>query len=209
MSLKRPRRAPLAALFVALLAVVGLAAAPSAGAATVSSAPAATAAKTLGTTTVTTAPGVAEALLRSGIVPLPAPGTTFGVKYRNGVLVSYGFPITGSTADLAAGTGDITHSGGIVFVGKGRSLAVGSFDIDLAAGKVFATTVNGAAAHVPLLDLDLAKVRVGTVGTTTVVSGVGLKLDPVAAGVLNRTFGSKLPTDGSLTFGTANVRIRG
>lgn len=207
MNRKRLRRGPLAVLFVTLLALLGFAMAPAASAAPRTAS--ATTAKTLGTTTVTTAPGVAEALLKSGIVPLPAPGTTFGVKYRNGVLVSYGFPITGSTADLTAGTGDITHSGGIVFVGKGKTLAVQDFDIDLAAGKVFATTVNGAAARVPLLDLDLAKVRVGMVGTTTVVSGVGLELDPVAAGVLNSTFGSTLPTDGSLVFGTATIRIRG
>ena len=39
------------------------------------------------------------------------------------------------------------------------------------------------------------------------LSGITLRLDPVAARALNATFGLKLPTDGSLTFGHAQVAI--
>jgi hypothetical protein len=163
----------------------------------------------LGTTTVTTAPGIAGTLLKARILPLPVPGTRFGLSLRGGLSVSYGFPITGDTADLANGTGDITHSGGIDFVSRGASLEIGRFDIDLAAGKIFATQVNFAPARIPVLDLDLSGASVTTRHGCTTVSGVSLNLDPAAAGALNATFGTALPTDGSLTFGSAVVRITG
>lgn len=164
----------------------------------------------LGTTKVTTAPGIAVTLLKAGIAPLPQlPRTGFGVSFTRGLQVTYGFPITGSTADLAKGTGDITHAGGITFVSRKAQLAIGNFDIDLKAGKIFATKVNGAAARVPILDLDLSTLKVTTRNGDTVLSGIGLDLDPVAASVLNKTFGIALPTDGSLRFGSGQVTLKG
>jgi hypothetical protein len=41
-----------------------------------------------------------------------------------------------------------------------------------------------------------------------VLSGITLRLDPVAAQALDKTFGINLPTDGSLVFGTARVILR-
>ena len=60
-----------------------------------------------------------------------------------------------------------------------------------------------------MLDLDLSKLTVSHSGRDTVLSGIVAKLDPAAAGALNSTFGIALPTDGSLTFGTARVRLAG
>jgi hypothetical protein len=161
----------------------------------------------LGATTVTTAPGIATTLLRAGIAPLPVlPNTGVGLSLRNGLQVSYTFPITSSTADLATASGDIRHAGGIYFLSRRAHLEIGRFDIDLAAGKVFATEVNFAAARIPVLDLDLSGLTVSTRSDgATVLSGITVRLDPAAAGALNSTFGVSLPEDGSLVFGTARV----
>ncbi|HEX2905160.1 MAG TPA: hypothetical protein VHO01_17040 [Jatrophihabitans sp.] len=160
-----------------------------------------------GTTTVSTAPGIATTLLKAGILPLPDPGTRLSLGYQDGLIVRYGFPITGGNPDLATGTGDILHSGGITFRSWKARLDVARFDIDLAAGKVFATQVNGKPARVALLDLDLSGLKVGSSHGRTVLSGIGLKLDPAGAGALNATFGISLPTDGSLLFGSATVAL--
>ena len=183
-----------------------IALAPAAGAHAGVSARAATSSR-LGATTVTTAPGIATTLLRAGIAPLPVlPGTGVGLSLRNGLQVSYTFPITSSTADLATATGDIRHTGGIYFLSRRAHLEIGKFDIDLAAGKVFATQVNYAAARIPVLDLDLSGLTVSTRGDgATVLSGITVRLDPAAADALNATFSVRLPTDGSLVFGTARV----
>jgi hypothetical protein len=161
-------------------------------------------------TVVTTAPGIASTLIGAGVVPLPVwPKTGFRIGSIDPLKVSYAFPITGSTADLANGTGDITHSGGIAFYGKGKSLEIGKFDIDLAAGKVFATEINHAPGRIAVLDLNLAHLTVTTEHHSTVLSGISVKLDGAAAGALNSTFGLGLPTDGSLLFGFARVVIKG
>jgi hypothetical protein len=207
MSALRLRRGIIATLFALVLAGAGLLVAPGAQAHPTDGR---TGRHTsLGTTTVTTAPGIATTLLKAKILPLPVPGTRFGVSFRNGLTVSYGFPITGSTANLDAGTGNITHSGGIDFVGRRGSLEIGRFDIDLGAGKIFATQVDFAPGRIPVLDLDLSGLTVRTDRGDTVISGVALTLDPVAATALNTTFGTALPTDGSLTFGSATIRIDG
>lgn len=164
----------------------------------------------LGTTTVTTGRGIAATLLKAGIAPLPLlPRTGFGVSFRHGLQVSYKFPITQSTANLATASGDILHTGGIVFASRKASLEIGKFDIDLAAGKVFARQVNYAPGKVAVLDLDLSglKVTTGAKGST-VLSGIIVRLDAEAAGAINATFGTALPADGSLVFGTAKVELK-
>jgi hypothetical protein len=163
----------------------------------------------LGATTVMTAPGIAATLSKAGILPLPVARTGLGISLRNGLQVSYRFPITANTADLATGSGNIRHAGGIWFAGRHARLEVGRFDIDVAAGTVFATEVNFAPGRVALLDLDLSalKVTAGPDGST-VLTGITVRLAAEAADALNATFGLALPTDGSLAFGTAQVRLR-
>lgn len=174
-----------------------------------SATPSRTAATLRGTTAVTTAPGIAAALLKGGVVPLPTPGTGFGLGLFGGLNVTYRFPITGGNPNLAGPSGDILHSGGIDFVARGKQLEIGRFDIDLAAGKIYADEVNFAAGRIPVLDLDLSGLKVSTPAGSTVLSGISVKLDPAAAGALNSTFGLALPTDGSLVFGSAVVTLRG
>ncbi len=156
---------------------------------------------------MTTAPGIATALIRAGVLPLPTPGTRARLASLVPLTVAYGFPITGGQPNLSGPSGDIDHAGGVNFVSRRAHLEVGRFDIDLAAGKIFARQVNFAAARIPVFDLDLSHLTVATTGGRTVLSGITLRLDPVAAGALNATFGLKLPTDGSLTFGHAQVAI--
>jgi hypothetical protein len=161
----------------------------------------------LGTTSVTTAPGLAGTLIGAGVLPLPVPGTSFQLGYHHGVTATYGFTITGSTANLSGPSGDIRHSGGIDFVSRRGHLEIGGFDIDLAAGKIFATRVNYAANRIPVLDVDLSGLKVTTTRWSTRLSGIVLRLDPAAAGALNSTFGLALPTNGSLVFGSAVITL--
>ena len=163
----------------------------------------------LGTTAVTTAPGIAGTLIRSGILPLPAPGTGFGLGFSGGLSATYRFPITGSTANLAGPSGDILHSGGIYFVGLRGRLEIGRFDISLADGTIYATQVNFAPARIPVLTLDLTNLKVSTTRGATVLSGISLKLTKAAADAINATFKVSLPDDGSLVFGSAVVTLRG
>ncbi len=162
-----------------------------------------------GTTSVTTAPGIATALLHGGVLPLPVvPGTSLRVTRLSPLQVTYGFPVTGGQPDLAGPSGHVYHSGGIYFASRKAHLEIGRFDIDLAKGKIFARQVNFAAARIPVLDLDLSGLKVTTSHGRTVLSGIVVRLDGAAASALNATFGLALPTDGSLVFGTARVALR-
>lgn len=161
-----------------------------------------------GTTAVTTAPGIATTLIGKGVLPLPLPGTGIGIGFSGGLTVTYKFPITGGNPSLSPLGGDIFHSGGINFVSFRGHLSIANFDINLPTAKVYATKVNGAAARVPILDLNISGLKVTTVRGATVLSGIKLYLDPAAAGVLNSTFNLGLPTDGSLLFGSATVTLR-
>jgi hypothetical protein len=162
-----------------------------------------------GVTRVTTAPGIAAALIGAGVTPKPANDSTrYRVASSDPLQVNYGFPIIGGDPDLATGSGDILHRGGITFESKTAKLDLRRYDIDLAAGKVVATQINGAAGKVAILDLDLSKLVVKSEFGATVLTNITVRLDPAAAGALNSTFGLALPTDGSLVFGKARVALR-
>lgn len=216
LSTRTPRRLVLSALSAAvgLVVAVPLALAGPASAATTHATRHATihaSTHLSGATRVTTAPGIATALVKAGVLPLPVfPATRFAVGLRAGQpTASYVFPITGGDPDLAGPSGDITHRGGIDFVSRKAHLEIGRFDIDLAAGKVFATQVNWAPGKVAVLDLDLSHLSVSTSSSgATVLTGIAVRLDPAAAGALNATFGLDLPTDGSLLFGHATVTLK-
>lgn len=162
-----------------------------------------------GRTTVTTAPGIAGTLFDAGVVALPvAPSTVESSDGAKGLMLSYGFKITGGNPDFDDVTGNVRHSGGLNFVAAdGTALEVGKFDIDLDAGTIFAKEVNGDKATIALLDLDLSKARVTMPHDRVIVSNVRLSLAPAAAEALNATFGLGLPTDGSLYFGKAKVAV--
>jgi len=70
-----------------------------------------------GDTSVTTAPGIAAALLEHGIVPLAtAPGGQAAQVGSGGVTVRFTFPVTGGWVNLAQLRGTIWHQGGILFL---------------------------------------------------------------------------------------------
>jgi hypothetical protein len=88
-----------------------------------------------GRTTVTTAPGIAAALLGNGIIPLAIPPATEGVHVgKSGLAVRFAFPVTGGQVSLQPLAGQIRHSGGILFLGvkNGSKIAVSDFVISLA-----------------------------------------------------------------------------
>lgn len=214
MRVRTPRRLLTAAVAVVGLAVVvplvaaGPASATTGHRSSTHASHASHAAKLTGLTTVTTARGIASTLIGAGVLPLPARGTAFRVASVDPLKVSYGFSITGGNPDLAGPSGDIRHSGGIVFASRKARLEIGKFDIDLAAGKVFATEVNHQPARIAVLDLDLSGLQVATPDHRTVLTDITVRLDPAAAGALNATFHLQLPTDGSLVFGRARVVLR-
>jgi hypothetical protein len=163
-----------------------------------------------GQTSVTTAPGIAAALLGHGIVPLATlPGTEGASTGKSGIAVTFAFPVTGGSVNLKQLTGTIGHSGGIVFIApaSGKQIAVSDFVINLKQ-KLLTAIVNGnPKERVPLLSLSLAGAKV-TAGRHAVrVSGIVTRRTKTAASALDATFGTSLFTPG-LELGTASTLVR-
>jgi hypothetical protein len=163
-----------------------------------------------GQTSVTTAPGIAAALLGHGIVPLATlPGTEGASTGKSGIAVTFAFPVTGGSVNLKQLTGTIGHSGGIVFIAPatGKQLAVSDFVINLKQ-KVLTAIVNGnPKERVPLLSLSLASATVVASRHAVRVSGIVTRLTKTAASALDATFGTSLFTPG-LELGTASTLVR-
>ena len=86
-----------------------------------------------GATAVTTAPGIAAALLTNGIVLLATwPGSQSVQSPASGPAVRFTFPVTGGRVSLSPLGGTINHSGGILFfnVKNGKKIEVSWFTID-------------------------------------------------------------------------------
>lgn len=163
-----------------------------------------------GQTSVTTAPGIAAALLGHGIVPLATlPGTEGARAGKSGIAVTFSFPVTGGSVNLKQLTGAIGHSGGIVFIAPstGKQIAVSDFVINLKQ-KVLTAIVNGnPKERVPLLSLSLAHAKVTASRHAVRVSGIVTRLTKTAASALDATFGTSLFTPG-LELGTAGTLVR-
>jgi hypothetical protein len=163
-----------------------------------------------GKTSLTTAPGIALALLTHGIVPLATlPGTEGAGTSASGIFVTFTFPVTGGSVNLAKLTGTISHSGGILFIAPatGKKIAVSDFIINLKQ-KVLTAIVNGnAKERVPLLSLNLAGAKIAAGKHVVQVSGIVARLTSTAAGALNATFGTSLFKTG-LELGTASTLLK-
>jgi hypothetical protein len=161
-----------------------------------------------GKTTVTTAPGIATALLRNGVLPIVTRPGKVGVVFRGGLALTAAFPVTGGAASLDPLGGQVLHKGGIKFVNlrTGKSLEVGDFTIDLSAGQLTGR-VNRGSARVAVFDLDLSQASISVEGSTVTFTGVRLKLTSAAAGALNSSLGTNLFA-GGLFFGTAKSTVR-
>jgi hypothetical protein len=193
-----------------LVAGAGLFLAPVAGIASASAAPAHQVRLTGGHTSVTTAPGIAAALLGHGIVPIATlPGTEGAQIGAGGVTVRFTFPVTGGWLNTSQLSATIEHQGGILFLdpASGRQIAVSDFVISVKHGLLTAIVNGNPKARVPLLRLGLAHARVRAGRHYVSVSGIVLRLTKTAASALNATFGTSLFTAG-LELGTASTLLR-
>jgi Htaa len=163
-----------------------------------------------GQTSLTTAPGIAAALLGHGIVPLATlPGTEGASVGKSGVAVTFAFPVTGGSVNLKQLTGTVSHSGGILFTAPatGKQIAVSDFVINLKAGVLTAEVNGNAKTRVPLLSLSLAHAKVAAGQHAVRISGIVASLTSAAASALDTTFGTTLFTKG-LVLGTASTVVK-
>jgi hypothetical protein len=163
-----------------------------------------------GTTAVTTAPGVASALLRNGIVPRAIwPGSERVLHGKNGPAVRFAFPVTGGLVTLSPLGGNIYHRGGIVFrsTKTGKTIEVSQFTIDLTHGDLTGIVNGNPAARVPLFRLGLSHAKLTVAGHLVKARGIVLTLTSVAAKALNAALGTRLFSAG-LELGIARTALR-
>jgi hypothetical protein len=197
---------------VAMMAglVAGAAGATSASAATRAPESASQVWLTGGHTSVTTAPGIAAALLGHGIVPLATlPGTEGAAVGSSGVAVTFTFPVTGGWLNAAALRGTIWHQGGILFIdpSTGKQLEVSDFVISVHQGLLTAEVNGNPKVRVPLLALSLAHATIHAGWHYVQINGIVLTLTGTAASALDATFSTTLFKAG-LELGTASTLLR-
>ena len=163
-----------------------------------------------GATAVTTAPGIALALLKNGIVPLAtAPGTESVVFPHSGPAARFTFPVTGGSVTLSPLGGKIRHAGGIFFanVTNGKTIGVTQFTINLSQGNLTGIVNGNPKARVPLFNLDLSHAKITAGKHMVTARGIVVKLTSIAAKALNAALGTKLFSPG-LKLGTAGTVLR-
>jgi hypothetical protein len=163
-----------------------------------------------GTTAVTTAPGVASALLQNGIVPQAiGPGSERVLHGKNGLSVRFAFPVTGGLVTVSPLSGNIYHDGGILFrnTRNGKTIEVSQFTIDLTHGDLTGIVNGNRAVRVPLFRLGLAHARLAVGRYLVTARGIVLTLTWAAAKALNAALGTRLFSPG-LELGTARTVLR-
>ena len=163
-----------------------------------------------GATAVTTAPGIAPALLKNGIVPLATwPGSQSLRFPESGPAVRFAFPVTGGRVTLNPLGGKIRHRGGILFlnVKNGKKIEVSRFTVNLTHADLTGIVNGNPKARVPLFRLDLSHAKLAAGKHIVTARGIGLKLTSVAAKALNAALGTKLFSAG-LKLGTAKTLLR-
>jgi hypothetical protein len=163
-----------------------------------------------GTTAVTTAPGVASALLQNGIAPKAVwPGSERVLYGKNGPAVRFAFPVTGGQVTVSPLGGNIYHDGGIVFrnTRNGKTIEVSQFTIDLTHGDLTGIVNGNPAARVPLFWLGLAHAKLAVGRHLVKARGITLTLTWVAAKALDAALGTRLFSAG-LELGTARTVLR-
>jgi hypothetical protein len=163
-----------------------------------------------GATAVTTAPGIAAALLKNGIVPLATwPGSQSVLSAQGGPAARFAFPVTGGTVTLSPLGGKVRHAGGILFlnVTNGKTIEVSRFTIDLSHAALTGIVNGNAKARVPLFRLDLSHASLAAGKHIIMARGIGLTLTRVAATALNAALGTRLFSAG-LHLGTASTLLR-
>jgi hypothetical protein len=188
-----------------------LVAGPAAGAASAAGAhqarPAGAVALRGGQTAVTTATGVAAALLGHGIVPIATLPGTVGVGLGHaGPVARFAFPVTGGRVSLKPLAGRILHRGGILFLDAktGKQILVSNFTINLGSRQLTAIVNGNPKARVAIFRLGLAHAVLHAHGHWVSARGITVRLTKAAAGALNATFGTTLFTSG-LLIGSAST----
>jgi hypothetical protein len=169
-------------------------------------APATTAVSTnSGLTKVTLDPSLLSALDTLGVkLSKLAPATLLAPK--KGIV---GFPIVGGIFDPGAGSGEITHRGGLVLCAGETQVVLSDFLIELptASDPVLTglvTVDGGYVGRVPLFAVDLAGASIKQKRWVFNVSNVALTLTADAAVALNTIFGVTAFTEGAAV-GKAHV----
>jgi hypothetical protein len=163
-----------------------------------------------GATAVTTAPGIAPAMLKNGIVPLAtSPGTESVLFAKSGPAARFTFPVTGGGVTLRPLGGKIDHNGGILFanVRNGKTIEVSRFTVNLSHAELTGIVNGNSKARVPLFRLDLSHAKLAAGKHIVTAKGIGLKLTSAAAKALNAALGTKL-FSGGLKLGTARTLLR-
>jgi hypothetical protein len=163
-----------------------------------------------GATSVTTAPGIAAALLGHGIVPIAAlPGTAGAQIGSSGIAVRFTFPVTGGWLNAGRLRGTVWHKGGILFASPavGKQILVSDFVINVHQGVLTAEVNGNPKVRVPLLRLSLAHATISSGRHYVRISGIVATLTGAAASALDATFGTTLFKSG-LELGTASTLLR-
>ena len=161
-------------------ALVALAVAAPAGAATVKLAG--------GSTTLQLDAGTARALKGLGVSVTPITPAKAGSK-------GVSFPITGGTIDPATAAGTITHSGGLQLRAGTTSVRLTSFTIGV--DQTPSLSVKAGKARLHAFTLSLGKAKVARAGLGTTVTGVAVKLSAKGAAALNEAPGRpRVPREG-------------
>ena len=154
-----------------------------------------------GATSLAIDPAALQAIVSLGIAPgVIGPATLAGTTAS--------FPITGGSAALDLSAAEIGHSGGISLTKGATVVNLTDFDIRVGATAQLFAAINGGAAKVAILDLDLAALQPTISGRSIQLAGIVAKLTQGAADALNAAFGTTAFA-GGLTLGTATVNATG
>jgi len=163
-----------------------------------------------GATAVSTAPGIATALLKNGIVPLATwPATQSVLLPKSGPAARFTFPVTGGTVTVSPLGGKVNHAGGILFLNatNGKTIEVSQFTVDLSHADLTGIVNGNPKARVALFRLDLSHAKLAVGKHVITAKRIGLKLTSAAAKALNAALGTSLFSAG-LKLGTAQTLLR-
>lgn len=201
---------------VAAVAAAGLLAAPLAGCSILGGGSAPTAVASIPslsgrTTAIKLDAGFAGALKKLKLTP----GTVGKARLAKGSLI---FPITGGNVTVFKPgevspyvIGQVQHEGsGFSLAAAGTKVALTNFNVDPGVSRVYGdVAVNGktAATSVYLFSLDGRTLKpLATKGRTAILQGTQVKISPVAAPLLDKTFHTKAVKAGLLV-GIATITV--
>jgi hypothetical protein len=134
---------------------------------------------TYGSTALQLDPGTAQALTSVGVTP-----GIVGPAFAAGDGIN--FPITDRLL-TAAGTGYVTHSGGITLTAGSTTVSLTDFTVGIYAHTLSGIVNGGARAQ--LATLDFGKARIGFSGGCLTIGPVTASLTKTATDALNAAFG--------------------